>query len=85
VDNKRSEVELLKDVASAARWAIDSNGDDPVKRDGRARVGINWVMANGALAVALNALAEHYGLDDRHGESRQQAQEMQEALYGKSA
>lgn len=82
-DNKRSEVDLLKDVASAARWAIDSNGDDPVRRDGRARVGVNWVMANSALARALNALAEQYGLDDRHGDGRQQAREMHESLYGK--
>jgi len=71
--NRPSEIDLLRTVASAARWAIDANGDDPVGRDGRAHVGLNWTMANGALNRALTALAEHYEIVGHHAADREQA------------
>ena len=71
--NKSSEVDLLRRVASAAEWVIRSNGDDPVGRDGRARVGINWVMANGELNKALRSLREQYGIEDHHVDQKAQA------------
>ena len=74
--NAPTELALLRRVASAASWAIASNGDDPVGRDGRARVGMNWIFANGRLNQALKALAEHYPIVDHHAAEREQAAEM---------
>ena len=83
MSNAPSELELLRCVASAAAWAIQSNGDDPVGRDGRAAVGFNWVAANGALNKALRALAEHYPLVNLHIAERAEAEEMQGLLMRK--
>lgn len=78
--NAPTEVELLRRVASAARWAIDSNSDDIVGRDGRARVGLNWTMANGALATALAELAHHYNVRGLHDAERENAASIQASL-----
>jgi hypothetical protein len=78
--NIPSELELLRRVASAAAWAIQANGDDPVGRDGRSRVGLNWVMANGELNGALKALAEHFAVGDFHADERAKAAEIEEQL-----
>lgn len=72
-DNKPSELDLLRHVASAAEWVIESNGDDPVGRDGRSPVGINWISANGALNKALADLRELYGIENRHLTEREHA------------
>lgn len=80
MDNAPTELDLLRRVASAARWAIDSNKDDVVGRDGRARVGLNWTMANGALATALKELAQHYTLADLHDAERENAKSIQASL-----
>ena len=58
--NIPSQAELLRRVAAAAAWAIRSNRDDPVGRDGRCRVGVNWVKANATLNEALRDLHLHY-------------------------
>lgn len=78
--NPPTETELLRRVASAAAWAIQSNRDDPVGRDGRARVGLNRIAANGALNRALKELREHYELSDVHETERGEAQEMETTL-----
>ena len=70
--NAPTELELLREIASAAAWAIASNGDDAVGRDGRVRVGINWVAANGTLNRALTKLREHYELRDFHAVQREE-------------
>ena len=80
MDNVPTEMDLLRCVASAARWAIDSNRDDPVGRDGRARVGLNWIMANGALANALTELARHYEVMAMHDAERKAAANTQASL-----
>ena len=69
-ENRSSEIDLLRRVASAARWAIDSNGDDRVGRDGRARVGLNWISANIELNRAIKALAEHYPIAEQFEKER---------------
>lgn len=78
--NVPTELELLREVASAAAWAIASNGDDPVGRDGRARVGLNWVAANGTLNRALQKLREHYALPDLHAAARAEMIALQELM-----
>lgn len=72
--NTPTELELLRRVASAAEWAIETNGDHVVGRDGRSRVGINEVLAHGALNKALGELRERYGIDGRlHIAEREEA------------
>lgn len=71
--NVPTEIDLLRRIASAAIWAIESNGDDVVGRDGRTRVGVNWVSANGELARTLEDLRLHYGIENRHAEERERA------------
>lgn len=78
--NAPTELELLREVASAASWAISSNGDDPVGRDGRARVGLNWVAANGTLNGALKKLRAHYELQDRHAAQREEIAILEEQM-----
>lgn len=80
MSNAPTEIDLLRRVASAARWAIDSNRDDVVGRDGRARVGLNWIMANGALAKALGELAAHYDVSALHDAERDNAARVQTSL-----
>jgi hypothetical protein len=77
MDNSPTELDLLRRVASAARWAIDSNRDDAVGRDGRARVGLNWIKANGALNAALKELAAHYAVPALHDAEREEAATIQ--------
>lgn len=81
--NAPTELELLRAVASAAHWAIASNADDVVGRDGRSRVGLNWVAANGALNKALHALREHHGIVDLHSEQRAEVAELEQAMRPK--
>lgn len=78
--NAPKEIELLRRVAAAARWAIDANGDDAVGNDGRSRVGVNWIMAQGELAGALTALQEHYEIPNTFAEARQQAASIEQTL-----
>ena len=78
--NAPTEMELLREIASAAAWAISSNGDDPVGRDGRARVGLNWVAANGTLNKALKSLREHYELRDFHASQREEIRALEEQM-----
>lgn len=78
--SKPSEIELLRSIASAARWVIDANGDDAVGRDGRARVGINWVMAAGELNEALQTYAQHFEMPTCHQAARAKAAEMDTLL-----
>lgn len=80
MDNAPTEIELLRRVASAARWSVDSNRDDVVGLDGRANVGLNWIMANGALAKALKELAQHYDIVALHDAERENAASIQEYL-----
>lgn len=79
-DNRPTELELLRRVASAVVWAIESNRDDVVGRDGRARVGMNWVAANGALNGALRDLREHYPPADMHEAGRAEAASIEAML-----
>ncbi len=71
--NAPSELELLRRVAAAAVWVIESNGDDVVGRDGRGRFGINAIMANGQLASALKDLQFHYEVENSFAEERENA------------
>ncbi len=83
--NVPTEIELLRRVASAGRWAIDANGDDVVGKDGRSRVGLNWVMANGALNQALKDLQEHFAVSDCFDDRRKEAADMEAMMRPKKA
>lgn len=83
-DNKPSELELLRRVASAAEWVIKSNGEDVVGRDGRARVGLLWTIANGQLNGELRRLRELYGIEDQHAAERADAESLKASLARKS-
>lgn len=84
MSNEPTELDLLRRVASAAQWALASNGDDPVGRDGRKRIGINYVSAYGALNRALRELSEMHPVDDLHDAERKSAADHEAALKAMS-
>lgn len=53
----RNSAAMFADLYSAALRAIAANNISPVGRDGRARVDLEWITAQGALAGVLRSIS----------------------------